>query len=217
MSTSNFNDEGESSKSRPQASGSSDKASAEQEKQWILRALQGDPGALEKLYENHIDRVYRYTLRKTGNKADAEALTSETFTRAIAALVYGHYKLQGRPFGAWLIGIAHHIYQEWQRDQGKRSETIPLEDLNNDLHAGESEDVLEAILAREKQDSLWQLVGELPLPDQKILNLRYKYSLPYAEIAKRLSMTENACKQRHHRALLALRQKVKQSWSSNGM
>jgi RNA polymerase sigma-70 factor (ECF subfamily) len=182
----------------------------EQEKQLVQDVLKGDLKALEKVYEMYVDPVYGYAFRRTRSKTDAEELTSEIFTRAIKALAQGQYALQGKPFGAWLTGIARHTCQEWQRTHSKEATTIPFEDFSDDQHLGETQDALEILLKREEWDWLWQLILELPLIDQKILVLHSGYGLSHAEIARGLHTTESACKQRHYRALHALRMRAQQ-------
>ena len=180
----------------------------DQEAGLVQRACQGESEALEKLYENYVDPIYAYIWRRVGNKADAEALTSDVFMRAIEGLLQGRYTWQGKPFGAWLFRIASNLCKEWSRDHGKQS-SITLDDLDDkQLLKEDKEDILDTLLAQEKLDKLWQLVAELPLVEQRILVFRYMYGYSYNEIAKRLDRTEAACKQLHYRALQRLKARV---------
>ena len=172
----------------------------------VARALQGYVEALEQLYENHINVVYEYMLHLAGNEENAEALTSETFTRAIAALLRGQYVSMSYSFSAWLRRIASNVYLEWRREHNRESALIPLDRLSNE----EEEGIVEAILEQERQNSLRQMVRGLPPTEQKILVLRYKYDLSYVEIAKQLSITESACKMRHYRALHSLKIRLRE-------
>ena len=89
-----------------------------QEAEWVQQVTQGNQDALIKLYEAYIDPVYGYFFNRTRSTSEAEALTSETFTRAVEALMRHHYTWQGKPFGAWLFGIAGRILQERNRKRG---------------------------------------------------------------------------------------------------
>lgn len=178
----------------------------------VQRAMEGDESAFTALYEACLDSVYRYIYRRVESVFEAESLTSETFTRAVDLLAKGHYESQGKPFTAWLIGIAFKILQERYR---VLKSTPVLEDLNdilerNELVSGE-DDILESIVQQEEYDALWQLVGELPVMDRSVIILRHVYGLSYAQIAERLGSSEHACKQRHYRALKQLRLKAQEA------
>jgi len=62
-----------------------------------------DAGAFAELYRRHVTQVYRYHLVHTGNIADAEDLTSQTFMAALDGIA--RYRRAGS-FVAWLMGIA---------------------------------------------------------------------------------------------------------------
>jgi RNA polymerase sigma factor (sigma-70 family) len=178
----------------------------------VRRAIQGDSDAVVKLYESYFESVYAYFYRRVGSVSEVEDLTAETFTRAVQALLRGHYEWQGKLFGAWLLGIASKVFHEWLR----HLKTMPLvEELGSvlvrgDLVSGEP-GPLESVVQSEKRDALWQLVEELPLVECRVLILRYVYGLSYVEIAERLNRSEVACKQIHYRALKKLRRKVLES------
>jgi RNA polymerase sigma-70 factor, ECF subfamily len=61
------------------------------------------PQAFAELYNRHFLRVYRYHMARTGNVADAQDLTSQTFMAALEGV--GGFKGSGS-FCAWLMGIA---------------------------------------------------------------------------------------------------------------
>ena len=53
------------------------------EKRWLSALARGDPNALGGLYEIYGDKIFRYTYRMLGNRADAEDATAETFLRVL--------------------------------------------------------------------------------------------------------------------------------------
>jgi RNA polymerase sigma-70 factor, ECF subfamily len=178
----------------------------------IRRAIQGDKDALIMLYENHVDRVYRHFHAKIGNIVEAQDMTSETFTRAIEALMHGQYVWQGKPFGAWLFAIAGHILQERKRKLG----SLPLiENLDALLEAFEpmsqEMDIPDALVQKEEQTALWDVVKKLPSAEQQVLIMRHVYNLPYNEVARRIGRSQSACKQLHYRALNRLRRLLEQN------
>ncbi len=62
-----------------------------------------DPAAFSPLYRRHFQRVYRYHISRTGNEADAQDLTSQTFMAALEGIA--SFRGTGS-FLAWLFGIA---------------------------------------------------------------------------------------------------------------
>jgi RNA polymerase sigma-70 factor (ECF subfamily) len=64
-----------------------------------------DPAAFAGLYQRHFQRVYRYHMARTGNVADAQDLTAQTFMAALESLP--GFRGTGS-FAAWLMGIARH-------------------------------------------------------------------------------------------------------------
>jgi RNA polymerase sigma-70 factor (ECF subfamily) len=187
------------------------------EAETVQRASQGDKDALITLYENNVDRVYRHIYKKVGNIAEAQDLTSETFIRAIEAIMRGQYVWQGKPFGAWLFGITNRILKERRR----KLNGLPLiENLDTLLESFEpmsqEMDIPDALVQKEEQTALWSLVEQLPLVQQQILIMRHAYGLSYSEIATRLKRSESACKQLHYRALTKLKRLVSNDGSMLG-
>lgn len=71
----------------------------------LASRVSGDPQAFGELYRRYLQRVYAYHLVRTGNVADAQDLTSQTFLAALEGI--SSFRYQGR-FSAWLLGIARH-------------------------------------------------------------------------------------------------------------
>ena len=191
-----------------------DKANAvklAEEEALVRQASRGNSTAFTKLYEYYIDLIYRYIYLRVGNISEAEALTNETFTRALEGLLHGRYTWRGKPFGAWLYGIAMNVLQEDNRGSMRASMTERLDYLaEHSDPLDEQPDPLDSFLQKEEQSVLWQLIKELLMEEQRILVFRHVYELSYAEIAERLGRSENACKQLHYRVLKKLRLKAQE-------
>jgi RNA polymerase sigma-70 factor (ECF subfamily) len=189
-----------------------DEVQLAEEAELVQRVKQGDSVALAKLYELYIDQIYRYIYSWVHNVYEAQTLTSETFTRAIEALSRGRYTWKDKRFGAWLYGIAGNILHE--RDRKLKNGPV-TEELDHALERHElvspEPDALDALVQREEQVALWQLIKELALEEQQVLILRHVYDLPYADIAQVLGRSENACKQFHYRVLRKLKLKAQET------
>ena len=80
----------------------------------LIEAAQKDPARFAELYENNFERVYAYVVRRVGDRAETEDLTSEVFHHALANL--RRFEWRGIPFAAWLYRIAANLISDrWQR------------------------------------------------------------------------------------------------------
>src|SRR5260370_21074431 len=186
-----------------------DKRLAEEEK-WVRRASQGDQGAFKELYERYINSIYSYFYMRVRSKSEAEALASETFTRAIEALLHGDYTWQGKPFGSWLFGVAAKVLKEQIRELSNLAVLEDIDDVSGSRKEPVSKEgeALDFVVQQEERDVLWRLVSGLPSAEQQILFMRYVNGMSYTEIATQLGRSVNACKQIHYRALTHLKRKA---------
>jgi RNA polymerase sigma-70 factor (ECF subfamily) len=77
----------------------------------------------------HLDRLYGFCVRLTGDPSDAEDLVQETLLRAMRA--YGDLREPSRAKG-WLFAIATNTWRDLFRARGRQVTTIPLEGLDPD-------------------------------------------------------------------------------------
>jgi RNA polymerase sigma-70 factor, ECF subfamily len=85
----------------------------------LVEAAQRDPARFAELYENNFERIYAYVVRRVGDRADTEDLTSEVFHHALANLK--RYEWRGIPFSAWLYRIAANLISDcWQQKFAKK-------------------------------------------------------------------------------------------------
>src|SRR3954466_13280699 len=78
----------------------------------LEKARGGDLRAASELIELFYARIYAFLRRLSANEADAADLTQRTFSRVWKSLP----TFAGRSsLGAWIHGIAHHVYVDWRR------------------------------------------------------------------------------------------------------
>src|SRR3989304_35833 len=70
----------------------------------LIEASQREPSRFAELYERHFDRIYAFAVTRTGDRAAAEDVTSETFRRALQNLP--QFQWRGGPFAAPLFPTA---------------------------------------------------------------------------------------------------------------
>ena len=82
----------------------------EADERLLIEAAQKDPARFAELYENNFERVYAYVVRRVGNRAETEDLTSEVFHHALSNLK--RFEWRGIPFAAWLFRIAANLISD---------------------------------------------------------------------------------------------------------
>jgi len=167
------------------------------EEELIRAAQKGDRDAFARLYEVHVERVYRYLLGRLGQSADAEDVTAEVFVRAMRALP--SYRAKGRPFIAWLFRIAHNQAVNYLRKRARRRE-VPLLET-----AAVSDNPEEAALRQVMLSEVFQAMQGLTDLQREVLTLRFGTDLSITEAAKAMNRSVEAVKFLQHSALRALR------------
>lgn len=140
------------------------------------------------LYEAYAAEVYRFAHWLAGDGAEAQDITSETFIRAWAH----NSAIRTETLKAYLFTIARNYHLEKQRKSKRR---IPLEDVHPDPSPG-PEAVVEAQLELLRVQRILQTLPEI---DRAAFVLRVQHELPYAEIARILSLSLTTTKVKVHR------------------
>ncbi len=171
----------------------------EADERLLIEAAQQDPARFAELYECHFERVYAYIVRRVGDRAEAEDLTSEVFHQALANLK--RFEWRGIPFAAWLFRIAANLISDrWQRS-GR--ETTADSGVIESAQAGRAE-----IDEVERRATLYRLVDMLPAEQRRVVVLRFVEQKSIKEVARAIRKTEGAVKQLQFRALSSLRARM---------
>lgn len=168
----------------------------DQEREWIIRARQGDVQAFTRLVEAYQKPVYNLAYRMLGNAAEAEEAAQETFIRLYKRF---HTYDPKRKFSSWLFSIASHYCID--RLRRRRMTLLSLEDVAFSGHmASDVERPEESVARNEKEALVHRLLDTLPEDYRAAVVLRYWYDFSYQEIAETLDTTESAIKSRLFRA-----------------
>ena len=147
----------------------------------------------EELYKKYAADVYHFSLYLSGERGEAEDITSETFVRAWAS----PEPIRVATVKGYLFTIARNLFLQGLR---KKSRHVELDEDLRDPHASphaqaEHKEQLRAVLAG---------LQELPEIDRAALLMRAFDEMPYEEIAQSLGISLAAVKVKIHRARLAL-------------
>ncbi len=145
------------------------------------------------LYQKYAPEVFRFALYLSGDKSEAEDITSETFVRVWASSV----PIEMATVKGYLFTIARNLFLQGLRKKS-RHVALPLElsDSRPNPHMQtEQKAELRAVLAR---------LQKLPEIDRAALLLRTLDEMPYEEIARTLGISISSAKVKVHRARLKL-------------
>jgi RNA polymerase sigma-70 factor (ECF subfamily) len=160
--------------------------------------------ALLALYDEALPVVYGYFVRRCGDRATAEDLTSETFLAAMDAARKSDPPPVSIP---WLLGVARHkLADHYRRGQHRLAE--PVADLPEPADTADDWDaeldrmVAEAVLAR------------LAEPHRTVLVLRYMDDCSVGECAELIGRTVHATEALLVRARRAFKQRYPEGGTS---
>lgn len=164
-----------------------------------------DPNLLDRLIEQYQQRLYRYLLFLTADRALTEDLFQETWVRVLERGYQYNAKCK---FQSWLFTIARNLVI----DVSRRKKIVSLEDLSDpdssqsyeppDEHSASALDVL---VTRENQQAVELSLAKLPAYYREVLLLRFHEELPLEEIATVLSTPISTVKSRLYRGLAVLK------------
>jgi RNA polymerase sigma-70 factor (ECF subfamily) len=172
----------------------------------VDRAKAGDRNAAEQLVAHLRPRVFRYVLARVIDPHLADDVTQEVTVAMLTALP--RHVDQGRPFGAWVFGIASNKISETRRSAVRRRETST--EMLPERVADTSHEPETAMLRQETTRYVAALLDRLPPTQAEILRLRIAAGLSADETAEVLGMTAGAVRVAQHRALGRLRELMRE-------
>ena len=167
----------------------------------LLHAARENPAAIAWLYDRYVLTLYKYLLSKTGNVAEAEDLTSQTFLTVIEKLP--DYRDQGN-FRGWLFGIARNKWVDFYRKSKRR-----LCQDNYSLASTEG-DFLQDVIRGEKSEVLAALVRNLNENEVELLRFRLVAELEFREIGRVQGKSEAAVKKSYYRLIERMKKDMEQ-------
>ena len=145
------------------------------------------------LYQKYAPDVYRFALYLTGERSEAEDITSETFVRAWTS----PEAIRTATVKGYLFTIARNLYrQSWR----KKSRNVAL---NEEMPDPAASPEARAAAGAELQAVLAGL-QQLPEEDRAALLMRANEGLTYEEISQAMGLSLASVKVKIHRARLAL-------------
>ena len=162
----------------------------------VARAAAGDRRAFERLYREHVDRVYSLCLRMCGDRGAAEELVQDVFVRAWEKLTLFRGESS---FSTWLHRLAVNVVLNARKGEGRRRGRIDesVAELDTLPHASDH--------PGERMD-LQAAIALLPPGARKVFVLHDVQGYRHEDIAELLGMTSGGSKAQLHRARMLLRE-----------
>lgn len=143
----------------------------------------------EAVYREHVGSLYRYVYARTGNRADAEDITSTTFVRALPRL---RADVSEGELRAYLRAAARTVIADMWRDRhGAVVDDIDTEELPNNNNTAD---------ASAPRDIGW-LLDRLPTNYRTVLELRFLRGYSIRETAEAMGVSVSNAKVLQLRAL----------------
>ena len=169
--------------------------------------------AFDRLYRDHVDRIYRFAQRLCGQVEDAQDLVQDTFLNAYRGLEGFRGDAQ---VSTWLYRIAARACLRLRRKRkGEPARELSLEEF---IPTSEGEFRLqvptdgltpeEALENKELKRALHQAIQKLPDKYRVVLVLRDMEELTAKEVGTIMGLNERAVKSRLHRARLFVRREL---------
>jgi RNA polymerase sigma-70 factor, ECF subfamily len=173
----------------------------------VAEAVAGNRDALREVLETIRPIVVRYCRARVGTAErsglSADDVAQEVCLAAITALP--RYKDQGRPFLAFVYGIAAHKVADAHRAAARnRAEPTDMVPERFSLEAGPEQMALDA----EASARMNKLLEVLPEKQREILILRVVVGMSAEETAEAVGSTAGAVRVAQHRALARLKAEI---------
>lgn len=169
----------------------------------VRRAQDGNQAAIEHLIRHFRPRIYRYCVARLGGREVAEDVTQETCIALANALPTFHD--HGRPFAAFVFGIASNkVNGEWRSSSRRREEVRDEVPDHAEAQPGPAQ-------VTESADSMRHLLRHLDtlsVRHQQVLLMRVVAELSAQEVADVLGTTAGNVRVLQHRALTELRERL---------
>jgi len=162
------------------------------------------PVAITELVEQFAELLYRYAYRLTGNAADAEDLTQQTF---LTAQQKQNQLRNCQSIKWWLCSILRNAFLTSRRHRGR---TQSLEGVIDSLCLDEPPDTLV------EPDELQRALLELPEEHRSPLILFYFEEFSYQEIAEQMQLPIGTVMSRLSRAKAFLRRRLSEETQIGG-
>ena len=180
----------------------------------VARAMTGDPQAVGAVIAIIRPMVVRYCRARLG-RVDRSSVSADDVAQEVCLAVLTAlpgYRVQGRPFLAFVYGIASHKVIDAHR-AATRNRSEPVADVPDAVEVADGPE--QRALRIELSSEMGKLLDTLPEKQREILLLRIVVGLSAEETAQIVGASPGAVRVAQHRALARLRKTAPRSLVSD--
>lgn len=157
----------------------------------VHRMKQGDRAAFDTLYTKYYDKLYRTACMITGNQADGEDVTQETFIK-----MYLHCAelKKNEQFRYWLYRILNRTAWQLAKKHSKEQPNGQIPELEDSSGITDSPAV--QVLRNERDQAIIEAVRKLEYRQRAVVILYYYNGLGTKEISRVMECMEGTVKSR---------------------
>ena len=159
-----------------------------------IEAAQRNPREFRHLYDKYHKPIFLFIYRRTDDESLTADLTQQVFLKALQSI--GSFRYKGVPFSAWLYRIASNEVSQHFRNN-KKTRTVCLEHSDINAFAEETNGLVDV----EKREAMFKALGELPMHDLELIEMRFFEKRSFKEIGDIQNITENNAKVKVYRIL----------------
>lgn len=168
----------------------------------VARAAAGDRSAFERLYREHVNRVFSLCARMVADRERADELTQDVFVRAWEKL---HLFRGESSFSTWLHRLTVNLVLNARKSEGRQR--TRFEEMDENVGGL---DALPGVVGMPLPPGdlldLEEAIERLPPGARRVFVLHDVEGYKHEEIADMLGVTSGATKAQLHRARLLLRE-----------
>lgn len=171
----------------------------------MLAYAQGDLRAFDILYARARGMLYRYILRSVAERASADELFQETWSRAVSAR--SRYRVEAK-FSTWLLQIAHNLIVDTYRRSRPQADADETEQVLGLLDAPENERPEQVLSEFEERRRLQLALESLPADQREAFLLRMEGGCGLEQIASITGVGQETVKSRLRYAFAKIRERL---------
>ena len=177
--------------------------SKQEEKELIIRLIEGDAKAFERIYYKYVERVYYFAIRYLKDESETEEIVQEVFTKIWESRLNIDPDMS---FSGYLLTTTKNtIFNENRKKINHQAYcNYIISYLQKNMQNVEDE-----IIYKDLMDLLNKTIAELPPKRQEIFKLSRMQGLPYKEISRLLSISEKTIETHMRLALRDIKSAMK--------
>lgn len=160
-----------------------------------------DKNKITQIYRENVDRVYKYTLIKLGNRAEAEDITSEVFVKALEK---GNLAEIEYPT-AWLITFARNLIFDHYKKTSKKANVG--EEVFSQIVYDEAS-LENTLIDAEQAELIKRELDQMNTYEQEVITMKIWNDMKFREIAEVVKKNESAVKLTYYRGLEKIKERL---------